>query len=144
MSDTVTHGYDLVVQINEEGLNDYLNGQTILHNYSKQINYNDSTYQTSVPLELTISQIPSRSPIIRFADHIANGLTITIPFQANIELIIVDDAGNPTPGLTFSINGEMTISHPISAFQNSLGRRCIGFDFSAGIDEGNISLTLDN
>ncbi len=48
------------------------------------------------------------------------------------------------PPTDVTMTGALTVCHPVSAFDSLSGERCLGFDFSTGIDTDHIDIEFDS
>lgn len=119
-----THGYDLVLELNDQVLNDNLPTELFPPvRGGREIDFGG--YHFSMDFEVFFPRDPSADPV-QFDTSIADGVALTTGFSLNITDLDID----PGPrNLTATLNGTIRVHHPLAAYDDG-GLSCVGFDFT--------------
>jgi hypothetical protein len=125
MSTNVTHGYSLVLEVADQVVNDLLPAASLPDVAGENVSLLIGGHTISFDYSLFFPLDPSNQ-LLYFDTSIPDGVVIRAPFSLGLSHLSIDETHQADVG----VNGIITIHHPISAFDNATGERCIGFDFT--------------
>jgi hypothetical protein len=119
-----THGYDLVLEVNDQVLNDNLPTE-LFPPVRNGAEADIGGYHFSIDYEVFFPRDAAAAPV-QFDTSIPDGVVMTTGFSLNITDLDID----PGPrNLTPAINGTIRVHHALTAYDEG-GYRCVGFDFA--------------
>lgn len=125
MSDNRTYGYDVVLELNDQVINDLLPVEPfppVIGGNEFDIGGN----RISIDYEIYFPSDPAVD-ILYFDTSIPDGVVVTTPFSLNITDL---DIGSSLRNIEGAVNGVFSIHHPLVVYENEVGNHCIGFDFT--------------
>jgi hypothetical protein len=125
MSSNITHGYDLVLEVTDQVINDLLPAAPFPDVSGEEVTLSIEGHSITFDYALTFP-FDRANQLLYFDTSIPDGVVISTPFSLGLSHIEIDD----TPQSDAAVNGTITVHHPIIAFDNATGQRCVGFDFS--------------
>ena len=120
MSQNRTHGYDLVMEVNNQVMNDHLPTE-VFPEEERTEEFDFEGVHGSVHYQIHFPVGPT-TDVLHFDTSIPNGVVVTTRFSLDIVDLDIDSGSSNLRG---SVDGNISIHHPIVAYDGS-----IGFDFS--------------
>jgi hypothetical protein len=125
MSQDRTHGYDAVVEFNERVANDLLPDEVFPPVRFPPVDTNVGDLRLTGEPEVFFLRDPSVD-VLAFDSSVPDGVSISMPFSAG-NMTATGRDGVPRDA---AINGTVRIVHAVGAYNDDVGRRCLGMDFS--------------
>lgn len=126
MSQDRTHGYDIVLELSDQVVNDLLPVEPFPPQRGARIDMPIGPARLTGEPEIFFPVEPT-ARLLQFDLSIPDGLAISTPFS--LGNVVVSWPGREPQAV--GINGTLRVLNPISAYTDDLGRRCLGLDFSA-------------